>query len=66
MNNININYKFKNIRCNYYKIIYKDIHRVIINRMIKMKIYKMLKVNYCKFYKRIIKFNKVLNKYVTK
>lgn len=31
-----------------------------------MKIYKMLKDNYCKFYKRIGKFNKVLNKYVTK
>ena len=31
-----------------------------------MKIYKMLKDNYFKFYKRIGKFNMVLNKYVTK
>lgn len=45
MNNIYSNHKFKNIIYNYYKIIYKDIHRVIINRINKMKIYKMLKVN---------------------
>lgn len=65
MNNVNINYKFKNIIYNYYKIIQKDMDRVM-NRMNKMKIYKMLKDNYVNIYKRLCKFKKVLQKYLKK